>query len=250
VLTVAAAGTMVATAAGPAAAFQFGKVSVSPSKNLVNNDTVTVNISDFGNDTGPATTLYVVECTPKIVSPPNDPSHCDESDPTAEGQPPTAPEHVVKITNATNGSATAVFQVHTGANWLGKAPGDKCDAQNSCYVVVTDGQTAATTSWAGFAPVTFKDTRAVTKTKVKAPKSVKAGKTLKLKATTTGGTALSGKVTFKDGKKKIKVKEKASGVVTAKEKHVKKGKHTITATYSGDSKNQPSSGKAKVKVKK
>lgn len=246
-----AAGTIVATSASPAGAYALGTVTASPSSNLVDNQTITVHISGFGTDTGPETTLYVVECTPKIVSSGGDTSYCDQSDPTSPTQSPTVPEHVVKITDASNGTATATFPVHTGSDWLGTHPGAKCDFNNSCYVVVTDGQTEPTTNYAGFAPLTFKDTRAATKTKVTGAKKAKAGGKLKLTAKTTGGSALSGSVVFKDGSKKIKkVKETASGVVKAVEKKLKPGKHKITATYSGNSKNKGSKGTLKVKVKK
>jgi hypothetical protein len=266
-LTVLGAGTLVATTGSPASAYAFGVVSVSPSSNLVDNQMVTVTISGFGNDTGPATagcvpsgtqtcdtTLYVVECTPKVVSTGGDTTYCDQSDPTAVGQSPTAPEHVVKITNASDGSATAQFPVHTGKDWLGPHAGAKCDHADSCVIVVTDGTTAATTSWAGFKSVSFKDLRAATKTTIKGKKSAKANSKVALAITTkhTKGTAkLTGKVVVKDGSKKCAtVREKASGKVTAKCK-IKSGKNKITAAFSGDAANyKPSTGKLTVVGKK
>jgi hypothetical protein len=94
VLSVIAAGTIVATTATSANAFSFGTVTLSANKNLVNNQSVTVHISGFGTDTGDGTTtgtvLYVVECTPGILAADHNPAHCDESDPTAPDQSPTA----------------------------------------------------------------------------------------------------------------------------------------------------------------
>ena len=76
------------------------------------------------------------------------------------------------------------------------------------------------------------------------------GAKLALTVKTSHGKAPTGTVTVKDGKKTIKkVKEKTTGVVKVVEKHMKKGKHKITATYSGDSNNKASKGTLKVTVK-
>lgn len=259
ILSVLASGVMIATNSTPAGAYSLGTVKVSPSKNLADNQQITVHISGFGSDTGPdatppgTTTWYVVECTSQIVSSGGDTSYCDQSDPTSPTQDPNVPNHVVKVTNESNGSGTAQFKVHTGADWLGTHPGAKCDYKHACYVVVTDGQTEPTTTWAGLAPVTFKDPRAVTKTKVKASKkSAKAKSKVSITATTThiAGTAkLTGKVVFKDNGKKFKsLKEKATGKLTAKVKLVK-GKNKITVSYPGDTNYKPSAGKVTVKGK-
>lgn len=233
------AALAVATTGTPAGAFAFGSVVGTPNKNLVDGQVVNVTISGFGTDNGP---LYVAECSPLILTA-QDPSYCDQT-----------PADVT-VVNATNGAATTPFTVHTGANFHPTKPGLKCDFNDPCYIVVTDGLTLDTTQYAGFQPVTFKDTRTVTSTKVKAKKKVKAGKTLKVTATTkpkgSSTASMTGTVVFKDGHKTFATKkEKAGGKVTAKLKHIKKGKHKITVSYSGDSNFQPSTGKVKVKAKK
>jgi hypothetical protein len=238
-LTVMAAGTIVATTATSAGAFAFGTETAAPNKNLVNGQAVSVKVSGFTNDPD-GTTLYVAQCSPLIVTQ-QDPTDCDQ-DPSAVKNPTT-----------TGGSASATFHVLVGSSFHPTKSGLKCDFQNPCDIVVTDGQTLDTTKYAAFAQVTFKDTRAKTKTTVKGKTKVNAKKSVKFTATTThsGTGALSGEVLFKDGKHVFgKVAETASGKVSATDKKLKAGKHHITVTYSGNAAFQSSVGKAKVTVKK
>jgi hypothetical protein len=261
IMSVIAAGSLIAAGSGtPAGAYAFGTVTATPATNLVDGHSVTLHISGFGTDTGPTavppgeTVLYAVQCTGGVLTsvPQGDTTFCDQSKPSETD--PSAPLHVGVITNASNGVATASFTVHTGSNFLAPHKGAKCDAQHSCYIVVTDGMTAATTNFAAFVPITFKDLRAATTTKVKAAKSVKIGKKVKVSVTTKGKTAAGslkgGKVLIKDGSKKCgSVTETASGKVSAK-CTVKKGKNHITASFAGNTLYKASKGKATVTGKK
>jgi hypothetical protein len=235
VLSILSASAIVAVTAAPASAFAFGTMTATPNQNLVNGQAITVKVSGFTNDPD-GTVLYVVECSPLIVTQ-QDPSDCDQV--PAEAKNPTT----------VGGAATAVFHVLTGSSFHPTKPGLKCDFQNPCDIVATDGKTLDTTNYAAFAPLTFKDPRAVTKTTVKGKKSLKAGASLKLTAKTAGSKP-TGTVVFKDGSKTIaKVAEKSSGVAKATEKKLKAGTHHITVSYSGDANNRPSVGKLTVKVK-
>jgi hypothetical protein len=208
-------------------------VTVTPSKNLINGQVVQVNMSGF-NDDADGTTLFIVQCSFQVLTKQST-DYC-----AVAAQSTTA--------TTTNHAATAPLTIHTGAGFHPNKAGVKCDPKNSCVVIVTDNMDPNQIVDSGFALI---DLGKTTKTTVTGKKTLKAGGTLKLKAVTSGGSSPSGKVVFKDGKKTIKtVTEKASGVVKAKEKHMKKGKHKITATYSGDANNQGSKATLKVKVKK
>jgi Bacterial Ig-like domain (group 3) len=258
-LTLAAAGSIVFAGATPAGAFQItGPVTVTPSTNLTDGQTVTVKVQNFGTDTGGTAcgvnntntdcTLYVVECTQAVVST-KDVGYCDSNDPSVT---PGEPDHVTKITTASNGTATGTFTVRSGSDFLPGHKGATCDYRTPCVIVVTDAASAADANYAGFAQVSFKDTRAKTKTTVKAKKTAKAGTKLSVAAATTrAAAALTGKVQFTDNGKKCgaAVKEKSTGRVAGKCKVVK-GKNTIVATYSGDANYKTSKGTAKVTGKK
>jgi hypothetical protein len=232
---IAVAGVATQASAAPhAPSFTFGSVSASPSKNLVDKQVISVHVSGFATDPD-GTTLYVTECSPEIVAQ-QDPTDCDQT-----------PAHVANPTT-TGGAATTNFTVRTGTDFHPTKHGLKCDPKNPCDLVVTDGTTLATTNWAAFTPLDFGKK---TVTKVSGKKKLHAGAKLKLTVKTSHGKAPTGTVIVKDGKKVVKkVKEKASGVVKVVEKHMKKGKHKITATYSGDSNNKASKGALKVTVKK
>jgi hypothetical protein len=229
-------GTIAAQSAAATArvphTLNFGVVTATPSKNLINGQAITVHASGFEDPDG--TTLYVAECAP-IIATDHDPADCDQR------------ETSVKTPQTTGGEATALFHVETGSNFQSTKGGLKCDPKNPCYVVVTDGLTAETTSYAGFAPLDFGK---VTKTALTGKTSLKAGKTEKLTATVKKGFAATGKVIFKDNGKKIGKVALTDGVAKLAEKHVKKGTHKFTATYKGDSNNKASTGKLKVTVTK
>lgn len=90
-------------------------------------------------------------------------------------------------------------------------------------------------------------------TSVKAPKKVKKGKVAKVVTTVAGGvSAFQGKVVIKDGSKKLgTAKLNDAGKAVFKAKHLKPGKHKITASYAGDAFRNPSKSKpAVVKVVK
>jgi Bacterial Ig-like domain (group 3) len=247
-MSVVAVGSLIAATTAPAAAAharpsalpKFATVTVSPSKNLVTGQTITVKASKFPKDT---TTLYAAECASQITS--LDQTACD-----------LTPADIQVVT-PTNGAATFKFTVHTTGN--GFAPVNtksKCEFGFTCYIVVTNGATLATTTYVGFPlpAITFKDLRPLTHTKVTSKKTITAGKSLTIKAATTHAKGVgkpTGTVIFKANGKKIgKATETASGKVSLKHTFKKAGKEHITATYSGNKNYQPSTGKKTVTVKK
>jgi hypothetical protein len=243
-LSVAVAGSLVAasgapalagTRAKPASITGFGVVTVTPSKNLVNGQIVKVAASKF---TG-ATKLYAAECSALAVKNVSE-DYCDTT--MAD----------LKVVPASKGGATFSFKILTGSS-MHPTKGPSCAWPQTCYLVVANGPTLATTTIVAFPKINFKDPRPLTKTKVSAKKKVTAHKAVLIRAATThkGTAALSGKVTFFDNGKKIgAVKEKASGKVSLKHKFKKAGKQHIVAKYSGNKSYQPSHGKATVTVKK
>jgi hypothetical protein len=248
-LAVVSSGSILLASATPASAVNFATATASPNSNLVQGQTITVTTSGFpASDVGG--TMYVFECASQALAT-QDVSYCDTT--VADSN-----NTQTFVASGTGAGGPSPFNVVTGSNFKPTHAGAACGfnsnpaaTSNHCFVVVSDTATQTDTTTVAPASISFKDTRSATKTKVSGPKKAKAGGKLKLKAKTTGGAALSGSVVFKDGKKKIaKVKEKASGVVKAVEKKLKPGKHKITATYSGNSKNKGSKGTLKVKVKK
>jgi hypothetical protein len=234
-----------APSAHPSTATLSGTVVAKPGKNLVDNQTVQVTVKGVTEDTDPKG-LYAAVCDPHILAD-QDSSWCD-----------LTTTHVNENPAATSGSETISFTIFTGTDFKAKHKGAACDfAHNggTCYIVVSNGpadEPGGPTS-AGFTTIHYKDLRATTKTKLKAKKTAKTGSKVLLTVTTThkGTAKLSGSVLIKDGSKKCtKVKEKASGKVTAKCK-IKAGKNKFTAAFSGDKVNyKPSTGKATVTGKK
>jgi Bacterial Ig-like domain (group 3) len=243
-MSVAVAGSLVVAAAATPAAAQVhpnfnlvnGGATVTPATNLVNGQKVTVKIKGFKTDT----TLYVAECNGAGIEK-NGLNVCDT--------------RFVKLTGVKGGKATTPFTIRAGAGFKATEPSAKCGyTASSCLIVVADSLDLKTVNLAAVAGITFKDTRAATKTKVASKKKVAVHKTLVIRAVTThakGTTALTGTVTFYDNGKKIgAVKEKASGKVSLKHKFKKAGKQHIVAKYSGNKAYKPSKGKATVTVKK
>jgi hypothetical protein len=80
----------------------------------------------------------------------------------------------------------------------------------------------------------------ISATKAKAPKTIKKGAVAKLVVTVTnefgktGGAPVSGKVTAKDGKKKLGTVTLRNGKATIKAKNLSVGKHAIVVSYAGD----------------
>jgi hypothetical protein len=213
-----------------------GQVTISPSKNIVNGETITINASNFSPE---ATDIYAVECDPRVIAK-QDESWCDVND--ADAAVPVTP---------VLGAATLTMKALTGSSFKATHKGAACgfsSPAHQCWIVVTDSKTPTADTTAGFAIVTFKDTRGATTTKVKGKKAAKTGTKVTFTATTKkhGSAKLSGTVLFRDNGKKVgkAVKEKASGKVTEKIK-LKSGKNTITAAYSGSTSYKPSTGKAK-----
>jgi hypothetical protein len=246
-LSLVATGTTLGAAATSAGAagrshvkpsYALAVVSANPDKNLQDLQSVTVTASGFNDPDG--TPLYVAECSPNIVSDSN-PKECDQN--MAD----------VGVILDSSGGGTTQFTVHSGADFHATKKSVKCDAQHSCLITVTDGQTLDTTNYAGLAAISF---GTPTKTKVAASdKKVKKGKKDKFTATTTfkgtSSDSMTGTVVFKDGKKTFaKVAEKKSGKVSAKEKMKGTGKHKIKVEYKGDPNFQASTGKTTVTVKK
>lgn len=250
-LSVMAAGSVMLATATPAGALGFATAKVTPNTNLVQGQSVAVAASGFpAADAGK--TMYVFECASQALTTLN-PDYCDTL-------PADTNNTQTFSATLTDGKATgaAAFTVLTGANFhptntaghCGFNP-DSTAASNTCYITVADTATQEASTTVGFDKISFKDPRAATTTAIAAPKTAKAGKTIKLKITTTkGAAALTGTVTVTDkGKKIAAVKESSTGTVTVKEKHAKAGKHKFVAVYSGDSNYRPSAGKAKTKVK-
>ncbi|HTW21680.1 MAG TPA: Ig-like domain-containing protein [Mycobacteriales bacterium] len=243
-MSVALAGGLVASSGLPAGAAPhlrpagitgFGKATVTPSTNLVDQQVVKVKASKFPTDTAD---LYAVECSANAIEK-QDEGYCDTTSPT--------------VTPATNGAATFNFTILTGSDFK-PAKGPTCAWPKKCYIVIADGSTLATTTTVAFPKITFKDPRPTTKTKVTTKKTAKVKKSVTLKAATThtksDGT-FSGTATFYDnGKKLKKVKESAHGKASLKWKFKKAGKQHIEVKYSGSSKYQPSKGKTTIKITK
>jgi hypothetical protein len=249
-MSVIAAGSLIAASGAPAAARPasarihpmsitgFGAATVTPDKNLVNNQVVTIKASKFPAAT---TTLYAAECAAAAVAKVSE-DYCD----TTVAHVATAP--------ATNGAATIKFTIHTGTAFTPTKSG-KCQFPLLCYIIISDGPTLDTTTTVAFPSVKFKDTRAGTVTKVTAAhKTITAGRTLKITSRTIRSKILgplTGTVTFYDNGKKFKtVKATAGGRVTASKKFVKAGKQHITVKYSGNKVYKNSLGKLTIVVKK
>jgi hypothetical protein len=243
-MPVIALGTVV-TMAGSASAHTArpsinitGTVSISPAKNIVDHEAITVHASGFNSD---APLLYAFQCDPRAVST-QDQDYCD-----------TSPADSATPAPATNGSAKLTFHALTGADFKAPKKGAACGFgvnQNKCVIVVSDSATSTPSTDVGFAYATFKDTRAASKTTLKGKKSAKAKSKVTFKVATTGkgSPKPTGTVVIKDnGKKVAKVKEK-NGKATAKFK-IKKGKNKLTAAYSGNKVFKPSTAKATIKGK-
>jgi hypothetical protein len=256
VLTSGAAVASAETAANAATrspnATLVGFGTATPATNLTNGQTISMSVTGFpAADAGQ--TMYVFQCAEKALSTLNQ-GYCDVN--------PDDSNNTAVFGASTGGSTvsgTATFKVLTGSSFK-PTIASSCafspkasDESNTCYVVVADSQdgTVANVSPAG---ISFKDTRAKSFTAIKAPKTAKKGKTLKYTVGVAGTSTAkaTGKVTIKDGSKKIETdKIPSSGVlkVKVKEKKISKGKHKLKATYPGDDNYKKSSAKVTVKVK-
>jgi hypothetical protein len=234
--TAASAGTTHARShvhSVPSTVVPDGTVTISPSTQLVNGEVVQVTIN-FPTDPD-GTVLNVGECSSHILT--HQSVHeCDNTD--ADSAHPTLNNH----------TATTPFTIRTGSSFHGDLAKRKCDPKpaHACYLVATDSKDPNSVVDSGFATLDFGKN---TKTKLSGKKSIKAGSALKLKVVTSNTFHPSGKVVIKDGSKKVAtLKEKASGTVKTTLKKLKKGKHKLSATYSGDSNNKTSKGKLTVTV--
>jgi len=238
---VTAASLIATTGAGASATPRVGSivipnstVKVVPATHLVDGQKVTVNMTKF-NDDADGTVLHIAECSTKIFQ-----------DQSSEDCSVTAQATTAVVTNH---AATAKLVIHTGANFHPNKKGVKCapGPKFTCDVIVTDNLDPTMIVDSGFAQLTLGKK---TTTTLSGKKSVKAGSTLHLAIVTKGGHLPTGKVVVKDGSKVVKtLTEKTSGKLKTVEKHMKKGTHHLTATYSGDSSNLKSHGKLTVKVK-
>lgn len=241
-MSVIAAGSLIAATGAPAVAagahagaqpaYTFAAITVTPVKHLVDGQVVTVDLSKFG----PTTKIYVAECAASVISKKSS-KYCDRT-------------NLVTLTGVTGGAATTPFTIHTGTDF--KAPKGQCGVPApACLILAADSLNVKKINYVIFKQLGFKDTRALTTTKLIAKKKVKLGKKLTLVAKTTHGvTKPTGTVTFLDNGKKLKtVKEPATGKAKLKHKFTKKGKQHITVKYSGDFNYKPSKAKEVIVVK-
>ena len=225
-----------------------------PNKNIVPGQTVTISVKNFP-ESDLDMPMYVFQCAAQALAT-QDQSYCDLHPEDGNNsqvftQDPNDSNHVV---------GTSPYVVRAGSAFRATNPNAKCgfsakagSSSNTCYIVVSDTPTQTADTNVGFAPYSYKDIRGTSTTKIKAPKTLKAGKTLKIKITVKGSKSgsVAGKLTVTDNGKKISKKSiSKSGVLKVKEKHVKKGKHKLAAKYAGNNSFKASSGKATVKVKK
>jgi Bacterial Ig-like domain (group 3) len=213
-----------------------GHVTISPSTNIVNGTTITIKASNFNTALG--TMLYAIECDPHAVSGQDD-TYCDINKADAATPVP-----------AVAGAGTLTIKALTGSNFKPTHKGAACGFgfnANQCIIVVTDQMTPTPSTDAGFAFETFKDTRAVTKNKLKGKKSAKAKSKVTFKvATIAKGSAVpTGKVIVKDNGKKVATGKEKNGKATVKFT-IKKGKNKLTAAYAGNTVCKPSTGKATI----
>jgi hypothetical protein len=230
-------GSASAHSSAPRAITPSGILTVTPGKNLVDKQVVTLKESGLGST---PTGIYAALCDPRVLQGSQNPNYCD-----------VVPADGAQEPSDTDGSGTFSFTIHSGADFKATAKGAECDfgsPQHQCVIVVTNAPVNPTA--ASFAYVTFKDTRAASKTTLKGKKSAKAKSKVTFKVATTGkgSPKPTGTVVIKDnGKKVAKVKEK-NGKATAKFK-IKKGKNKLTAAYSGNKVFKPSTAKATIKGK-
>jgi hypothetical protein len=242
-MSVLVAGSMIAASTASASAHPGAKpanishlanATVTPKANLTDGQVVKIAASKFPKAT---TTLYAVECSSQVIKA-VDETYCDQT-----------PADVA-VAPASGGKANFKFTIHTGANFHATHSGAVCAYPRTCYIVIANGATAETATYAAIPTVTFKG--AVAKLKVKAPSTVKVGKSATITVTTThkGTVKPTGKVVFTDNGKKIgSVKESKSGKVHLKHKFTKKGKQHIKVTYSGDKVYGPTTVKKTITVK-
>jgi Big-like domain-containing protein len=213
-----------------ASALSFGSVKATPAAHLVDGQSISLKVAGFGT----ATTAYVIQCDQRVTSS-QDQTYCDQT-----------PAHV-GVQPLTDGAATFDYTVHAGAGFGATHTGARCDALHPCELIVSDTPTNPPNTVA----ITEVDFGWATRTVVYSRTTVKAHHDVTFTAVTTrakGNVAPTGKVVFRDnGTKFATVTETSFGIVKAVHK-MSKGKHTITATYSGDSLFDTSHGKETVKV--
>jgi hypothetical protein len=232
--------------------------TITPNK-VSGGDVVTVTASGFpASDADGTHHMYVFECAFKALST-QDQGYCDT-------QPSAVNNSAYFSTTLSNGSATGTttFTILEGSAFVADSytgPDAECGfsrdpsaASNSCLIGISDTATNTADTYVQAGSITFKDSRDKSVTKIALPKSLpKAGHTLKFKVGVLGlaSATAKGKVKITDNGKKLETdKVPSSGLIKVKEKHIKKGKHTLKATYSGDKHYQGSKDKAKIKIKK
>jgi Bacterial Ig-like domain (group 3) len=215
-----------------------GTMTVTPNKNLVDGEKVTVKVSGIGGG-GPNSTpngIYVGQCDSRAAAGTQDPTWCDRN--LADGANNDAD---------TDGSGTFTLTIHThtGVDFLATHPGANCSysaAGHACILVAANDPTAPTE--AALAYLYFKNPAVATTTSVKASvNKAKAGTNVAFVAKVVHKGKVTGKVTFFDnGKKFAVVKLASTGLAKAKHK-IAVGANKITASYAGDVNNKSSKSK-------
>jgi hypothetical protein len=151
------------------------------------------------------------------------------------------------VTSSTGGIPTGTVTFQDGKTVLGSSP---LNAGGAAAFVTSSLSTgshtikavyAATASYAGSSSAVLKQ---VVNTAPKAPTTTSLiaspnpsafGQSVTFTATVTGSGTPTGTVTFKDGTKSLGTATLSAGQATLSTSGLKKGSHSITATYSGDS---------------
>jgi hypothetical protein len=233
-MAVATGAALMATAPLAASAAAAPSVTVSPHRNLTNNQMVTVTAKGF-TAAETAKSATAAECSHAALASKSI-ADCDVSSATA-------------VPIGKTGSGHVKFKILTGANYK-DANGGKCGGKNACIITVVDNPFAPTQEAAGV--ISFAGPKKATHTKVTSKKTVHKGKkvTFTVKTTHKGAGRLSGTVTFTANGKKIgKAKESKTGRAHVSVKFKKTGTFTIKARYAGNKGFKGSTGKEKIHVK-
>ncbi|CAG7594662.1 Ig-like domain repeat protein [Leucobacter soli] len=169
---------------------------------------------------------------------------------------------VTATVKASAGTATGKVTFKDGSKTLGSATVKSGKASLKLSSKLAAGTHRITATYAGSSAVagsasksvSFTVNKASAKVKIAKIKTLKAGKTAKVKVTVSTNSKLNAKgtVTIKDGKKTIKknVKLNSSGKATVSIKKVKSGTHKVTVSFKSDGNFKSATGKTSFKVKR